>query len=332
MASRIAWIAVVLALVASGSVLAQLRMIPRKPQQPLPTKPVAPSASEAKFDPNAWEMRLADGKTQSIKITEPIVTIATEFGTVKVPNADIRRIEFGVKLSPADQKLVDESLKAVASKESKDRERGKAALLELGQKAYPFVLRAIKTADRDASPHLVFLADRLKPKEDPLAEIDFELRDYDLVFAADGSKFAGKLLPDVLAAIVDGKDAKIGRGEATVLVHANSAAVPVKYDVVASINGCWETHLNKTVAIEVTAGLVGSSVWGSNPYTSDSYLPMAAIHAGVLKDGETATILLKILPDPGSYTGSTKHGITSSNYGVWRGCYQIVGKLKKATK
>ncbi|MBI4626471.1 MAG: hypothetical protein HY736_25035 [Verrucomicrobia bacterium] len=63
--------------------------------------------------------------------------------------------------------------------------------------------------------------------------------------------------------------------------------------------------------VEVTGGLSGS-VWGSGPYTNDSALGPAAVHAGLLSPGQTGLIRVHELPGQSSYTGSTAHGVTTS--------------------
>lgn len=65
------------------------------------------------------------------------------------------------------------------------------------------------------------------------------------------------------------------------------------------------------------------AVWGSNPYTSDSLLSRAAVHAGVLKTGESGVVQVTILPGLKSYAGSTKNGVTTSGYGPWGSSYRI---------
>lgn len=69
-------------------------------------------------------------------------------------------------------------------------------------------------------------------------------------------------------------------------------------------------------------------MWGSGPYTTDSNLAAAAVHAGVLTDGETAVIKIRVRADAGGYTGSTRNGVTTNDYGPWQGCYEILGKQK----
>lgn len=60
----------------------------------------------------------------------------------------------------------------------------------------------------------------------------------------------------------------------------------------------------------------GGSIWGSNPYTADSDICIAAIHAGVI-GAEGGTLVLRRRPGQSDYPGSTAHGITSSDWGSY---------------
>ncbi|XP_077307220.1 uncharacterized protein LOC143927143 [Lithobates pipiens] len=64
----------------------------------------------------------------------------------------------------------------------------------------------------------------------------------------------------------------------------------------------------------------GRNVWGTDVYTDDSSICKAAIHAGIL--GNTGG-LVTVQKSPGqqSYTGSTKNGVTTNNYGAWAGSF-----------
>ncbi len=79
--------------------------------------------------------------------------------------------------------------------------------------------------------------------------------------------------------------------------------------------------------------VVGSTdgmVWGTGVYTDDSPLATAAVHAGVLKAGETGVVKVTILAGEASYTGSTANEVTTSEYGQWEGSYKV--ELLKAEK
>ena len=72
----------------------------------------------------------------------------------------------------------------------------------------------------------------------------------------------------------------------------------------------------------VTGDAMGS-VWGTDIYTDDSYLSAAAVHAGVLEDGETGTVMVTILPGEDQYTGSQRNDVVSWDYGEWAGSYIV---------
>lgn len=61
-------------------------------------------------------------------------------------------------------------------------------------------------------------------------------------------------------------------------------------------------------------GVAEGQVWGSGPYTRDSVLGAAAVHAGLLKPGETAVLRLTVVPPLTKYPGSTRNGVTTTDY------------------
>ncbi len=80
---------------------------------------------------------------------------------------------------------------------------------------------------------------------------------------------------------------------------------------------------NNTVFYFQVTGAFGYGVYGSNPYTDDSPIAVAAVHSGVLALGESGVIKLTILPGQSSYTGTIANGISSFSYGSWVGSYLI---------
>ena len=71
-------------------------------------------------------------------------------------------------------------------------------------------------------------------------------------------------------------------------------------------------------------GSSGGSVWGSSIYTDDSTIARAAVHAGVVGVGQSATVYVEIVPGQSSYASTTKNGVTTSSYGSWSGSYNFV--------
>lgn len=66
-------------------------------------------------------------------------------------------------------------------------------------------------------------------------------------------------------------------------------------------------------------GANAGSLYGTDVYTSDSALAAAAVHAGVLKMGETGIVKVTTIPNHQGYVGSTRNGITSSNWSSYPG-------------
>jgi hypothetical protein len=78
-----------------------------------------------------------------------------------------------------------------------------------------------------------------------------------------------------------------------------------------------------SVLILDVVGASSGSVWGSDVYTTDSTIAAAAVHAGVLRDGQRGRVKITVLDGRDSYAGSTRHGVTSSSWGSYGGSFRI---------
>ncbi len=87
----------------------------------------------------------------------------------------------------------------------------------------------------------------------------------------------------------------------------------------------YRNKIGQTFSFVITGSSEGR-VWGTDIYTDDSNLAVAAVHAGVVHDGETKMVNVQILPGQSTYQGATKNGITSSSYGTWEGSYSFVAQ------
>jgi LCCL domain len=65
------------------------------------------------------------------------------------------------------------------------------------------------------------------------------------------------------------------------------------------------------------------SLWGTDVYTGDSDLAAAAVHAGVLKAGETAVVRVRVVAPPASFTGSARHGVVSQDFERFGTAYRV---------
>jgi Ca2+-binding EF-hand superfamily protein len=78
---------------------------------------------------------------------------------------------------------------------------------------------------------------------------------------------------------------------------------------------------------EVT-GTTEGSVWGTDIYTHSSLLSTAAVHAGVLRKGETGLVKVTILAGQSEYRATTRHGVTSHGFGGWPKSYRVEQVLR----
>jgi len=71
-------------------------------------------------------------------------------------------------------------------------------------------------------------------------------------------------------------------------------------------------------------GAAIASVWGTDIYTDDSSVCVAAVHAGVIMFSSGGPVIIEVRPGQSSYTGTTRNGVVSSSYGGWSGSFAFV--------
>lgn len=86
---------------------------------------------------------------------------------------------------------------------------------------------------------------------------------------------------------------------------------------------------NLAIGDRVTMQVKGrktGSVWGDSVYTLDSDVGTAAVHAGLVRDGETKLITVWIVPSPTAYGESNRNGVQSRRWGAFKAafCMQAV--------
>lgn len=75
-------------------------------------------------------------------------------------------------------------------------------------------------------------------------------------------------------------------------------------------------------AVYVVGSLSGT-VYGTGSYTDDSSIGTAAVHAGLLKDGEAGFVMVTLEGGKESYEASTQNGVTTYSYGSWGGGFRL---------
>ncbi len=81
-------------------------------------------------------------------------------------------------------------------------------------------------------------------------------------------------------------------------------------------------QIGKTFRFRVT-GSTNGFIYGTGVYTADSSLATAAVHAGILRPGETKVIRVRIVAGRSRYIGSIRNGVHSSSWGPYSWAYTI---------
>ncbi len=72
-------------------------------------------------------------------------------------------------------------------------------------------------------------------------------------------------------------------------------------------------------------GSLSASVWGTDLYTDDSAVCVAAVHRGLITAARGGTVTVEIRPGAAGYAASTRNGVASRAYGGWSGSYMVLG-------
>jgi hypothetical protein len=108
----------------------------------------------------------------------------------------------------------------------------------------------------------------------------------------------------------------------TVESVAAAAAAGQPMSAPPSLSGV-QANPGQTLIFRVTGANEGP-VWGSDVYTDDSSIAAAAVHAGLLQPGETGTVMVTMQTGNQTYTGSSRNGVSSSNYGEWERSFTML--------
>jgi hypothetical protein len=70
-------------------------------------------------------------------------------------------------------------------------------------------------------------------------------------------------------------------------------------------------------------GEIAGGLWGTDIYTADSSLAVAAVHAGAVAEGETRVVRVTVVEPLPQYAGSTCNGVTSHSFGPYGTAYRV---------
>ena len=279
------------------------------------------------FEARAVELTFADRSVLRLYLADEKIEIATPHGNLHIPAEDVLRIDFALRQPPEIVQLIAEKIAQLKDPDPNVSKAVAAELVAMREQAYLAVLEASRSGDPDLAPAAGTVLERLR-KVVPKPELA-AMRRTDFVVTPE-SKVAGQIVqPYLKIRTAQFGSLELKLADARSLRHQSLIAMPEEREEIAAATDpgnlkAFESQHGKIFAFRVTGTAAGGSVWGTDIYTTDSRLSMAAVHAGVVKVGETGIVRLKIIPSPASYAGSTRNGITTSAYGTYTAAYQIL--------
>jgi hypothetical protein len=285
---------------------------------PQSTPTDAPAAAPLPKPPERFEIRASDGSVLKARLLDEKIPLKTEFGTLEIPAAGIHRIEFATRIPDEVQQRVMAAIEKLGHAEYKLREEATAELVSLGAAAHAALMTAAKSDDAEVARRAELLLEELR-KTAP--EEQLQQRSEDTVYT-DKSQIAGTIALEALrieTELFGPQQVKVALLRRLSLGSEGDAeAGDVLPDPGTLAN--YRNQIGRTLRFRVTAPAQGvqlAAVWGTDVYTYDSHLSMAAVHAGVIAPGQTKVLEVTILgPQPG-FGGSTRNGVTSGNWGQY---------------
>lgn len=281
---------------------------------------VAPSS-----DPRAAEIRLTDGGALRVNLLDENLEFVTPYGKLLVPVMKVRRLDLAARVPEEIRKKVAGLVADLGSTEFAEREAATKTLLELGVAAYPVLMQQKRKAEKD--PEIQGRMEQvLEQIREQVPEEQREPRVDDVLETVD-AKFTGQLVSSSFkaeSAQFGTQDLKLSdlRTLRRLNVAGDVEAIVGKVEADPGNMTMYREQIGKTFQFRVTGAATGS-VWGTGIFTTDSSLATAAVHSGLLKVGQTGVLKVSIVPSPAGFTGSTKNGISTYDYGPYPSAYKI---------
>jgi hypothetical protein len=182
------------AVIASAAVIASLAA-----QQPI-TGPAKPGGNGAAVEPAKTghehlriEAHFRDGSMLKLTVLEERIEMVTPYGRLSIPATDIRHIDFGIRPDAATGKRVEAAIAGLRSPDPREREAATAALLDLGEFAFPALVEAAKSKDAEVAQRAEAILNKLR---ETIPSDRLEHPANDVIETAD-SKFTGRISAEV---------------------------------------------------------------------------------------------------------------------------------------
>jgi hypothetical protein len=136
---------------------------------------VVADAQETKTGIEA-DVNFMNGSNIRLRLQSDTLEISTAFGKLTVPVKEIRSIDFGAHLPAGYAEKIDAAVKQLASSEYREREKGVAALVDLGPYSYAAAVEASRSKDSETATRGKAVMQKLQAKY-PKADLKTDAED-----------------------------------------------------------------------------------------------------------------------------------------------------------
>jgi hypothetical protein len=271
-----------------------------------PSTPAEPQALDLKPGEIAMLVHFRDGGSLRMKLRAKTIPIMTAYGKLEIPAEDIQGIELAPRLPEDVSRKVKAAIGRLTSDKPDERNAAGPELFNLKEKAYIALVRASRAKDKELAKRAGELVDDLRDLV-PSALLEAPVQD---TIETDDSRFAGDIpLTSVEATSPQFGDVALKISDVqSVSVESNARLTEIR-NVGGNLTQ-FEGQVGRTLALRVT-GAIGGPVWGTGTYSTTSSLASAAVHAGILRPGQTAVVRVRIQPPPQFFNQSFQNGIAS---------------------
>ena len=126
----------------------------KKPDAPPATPPAPPGPPE-------FEITFADQSTVRANLLDATVVVATKYGKLTIPIAEIKRIELGFRCPDGIEAKISAAINDLGANDFPVREAAEKTLFELKSYAGPAVRKATKSPDKEVAKRAEGLAKRI---------------------------------------------------------------------------------------------------------------------------------------------------------------------------
>jgi hypothetical protein len=272
------------------------------------------------------DVKFSDNSTMKLNLKQADYVLITPYGKLTIPAAEIRMIELAPRVSDDVASQIEEAVANLGSPQFEIREKAAADLIKIGPLGWPVLTRLAKAKSKDleVNARLEDILEKVRARlpEDQQGEV----RQWDIVHTT-MSRIAGKLdvktvkaesaqFGEVELKLADVRDLRFQGGYEELDLAKLEMAPANLYDKA--------NQIGKTFVWKIKGNASAGTLWGSDTYTLDSTLAAAVVHAGVVKDGQLGAVRVKIIESPAAFTGSTRNGISSYDYGSYPAAYKII--------